>query len=71
MPQLDPQAVRRMMTRRNLLFKHQIANSLGISYEHLAAALVEGEEVDEVLITRLCDILSCDRTAIVQEPKTP
>ena len=65
---LDPEAVRRVMTRANFLFKHQLANHVGISYERLTAIMVNGEtDVEEEIVARLCNGLGCVRSEIVIE----
>ena len=61
-----------MMVRRNYLFKHQLANVLGASYERLIAILTQGEDdVEEVLLVRLCDVLKCDRGEILRPGESP
>ncbi len=60
-----------MMVRRNYLFKHQLANELGVSYERLIAVLAEGEDdVEESLLVRLCDVLTCDRRDILHSSES-
>ena len=54
------------MTARNFLFKHQLANAVGLSYERLTAIIVNGEnEVEEEVVARLCSGLGCERSDIV------
>ena len=66
MPRLDPQAILRVMRRRNYLFKHQVANLVGISYDRLTKILVGHEtEVEEEIVRRLCSGLACERSEIV------
>ena len=68
MAKLDPLAVRRLMTRMNFLFKHQLANHVGISYQRLTEILVNGEtDVEEEIVSRLCNGLGCTRSEIVIE----
>ena len=68
MAKLDPVAVRRAMTRANFLFKHQVANHVGISYERLTEIMVNGEtEVEEEIVARLCTGLGCARAELVIE----
>lgn len=63
--------MRKMMVRKNFLFKHQMANGLGISYERLTAILVNGEDdVEEELIARICQFLECDRQDILHHVST-
>ena len=65
---LDPKAIKSVMLRRNYLFKHQVANLVGISYERLTRILVGNEtEVEEEIVTRLCSGLECERSEIVIE----
>ena len=66
MAQLDPQAIQRVMRRNNFMFKHQLANHVGISYNRLTEILVNGEtKVEEEIVTRLCNGLGCQRVEIV------
>jgi DNA-binding Xre family transcriptional regulator len=61
------------MRRRNFLFKHQLANLVGISYERLTAIIAHREnEVDEEIVARLCSGLGCPREEIVMDdPPNP
>ena len=66
MPRLDATALQRVMLRRNFLFKHQLANQVGISYDRLTAILVGGEtEVEEEIVARLCAGLDCEASEIL------
>ena len=66
MPRLDLNALERVMRRRNFLFKHQLANLVGISYERLTRIIVHGEsDVDEEIVARLCSGLGCKREDII------
>lgn len=68
MANLDSKAIKRVMLRRNYLFKHQIVNLVGISYERLTQILVGNEtDVEEEIVTRLCNGLDCQRSEIVIE----
>jgi DNA-binding Xre family transcriptional regulator len=68
MANLDSKAIKSVMLRRNYLFKHQVANLVGISYERLTRILVDNEtEVEEEIVTRLCNGLDCQRSEIVIE----
>jgi len=68
MPVVDPEAIKKVMLRRNYLFKHQVANQVGISYDRLAQILVGNEtEVEEEIVARLCNGLDCERWEIVIE----
>lgn len=68
MPRLDLNALERIMLRRNFLFKHQLANLVGISYERLAAIIANHEsEVEEEIVARLCSGLGCKRAEIVAD----
>jgi DNA-binding Xre family transcriptional regulator len=68
MANLDAQAIKSVMLRQNYLFKHQVANLVGISYERLTRILVGNEtEVEEEIVTRLCNGLDCERSEIVTE----
>ncbi len=54
------------MTRRNYLFKHQLANLVGLSYARLTQIIADGDaEVDEDVVRRLCNGLECERADIV------
>jgi DNA-binding Xre family transcriptional regulator len=56
------------MTRRNYLFKHQLANLVGLSYARLTQIIADGEaEVDEDVVRRLCSGLECERADIVAQ----
>jgi DNA-binding Xre family transcriptional regulator len=69
MTKLDVEAIRGVMLRRNYLFKHQVANLVGISYDRLTQILVGNEsEVEEEIVTRLCNGLACERSEIVVDP---
>lgn len=66
MPRIDVEALGKVMLRHQFLFKHQIANLVGISYERLTAIIVQGEcEVEEEIVARLCAGLECAREEIV------
>ncbi len=66
MAKLNVEAIRSVMLRRNYLFKHQVANLVGISYHRLTQILVDNEsEVEEEIVTRLCTGLACERSEIV------
>lgn len=66
MPRIDVTALQRIMTARNFLFKHQLANAVGLSYERLTAIVVNGEnEVEEEVVAKLCSGLGCERSDIV------
>ena len=66
MPRLNLNALERVMRQRNFLFKHQLANLVGISYERLTAIIVAGEnDVEEEIVARLCSGLGCAREEIV------
>ncbi|MEE2658857.1 MAG: hypothetical protein VX733_10160 [Candidatus Latescibacterota bacterium] len=65
---LDAKAIQQVMMRKNYLFKHQLANQVGISYDRLTAILVEDEtEVEEEVVRRLCAGLGCEREEIVAD----
>ena len=68
MPRLDIPAVQAAMLRRRYLFKHQLANMVGIPYGRLALMLSDPEhEVEEEDVRRLCAGLECERAQIVAE----
>ena len=68
LPRIDVKALQRVMLRKNFLFKHQLANAVGLSYERLTAITVHGEdEVDEETVSRLCSGLRCERGDIVAD----
>ncbi len=68
MPRLDIVAVRDLMTRRNLLFKHQMANLVGISYERLTQIIADGDaDVDDDTVRRLCLGLECEPDDILAD----
>ena len=68
MARLDPGAIKSVMLRRNYLFKHQVANLVGISCNQLTRILVGNErEVAEEIVSRLCNGLDCERSEIVIE----
>lgn len=65
MARLDLEALQRVMRRRNMLFKHQMANLVGISYDRLSELFGNPEEeVEEDIIERLCVGLGCERGEI-------
>ena len=69
MPRLDVTAVQAQMTRRNVLFKHQLANLVGISYERLTDLLTRQQaEVDDDTVRRLCAGLECEAEDILAAP---
>ena len=66
MPRIDVKALHRIMMGRNFLFKFQLANAVGMSYERLTAIIVTGEdEVEEEELSRLCSGLGCERSDLV------
>jgi len=66
MPRLDIKALEQVMLRRNFLFKHQIANLVGISYGRLTEIIADHDsEVEEDIVSRLCSGLECRREEIV------
>ena len=66
MPNLDIKALRRIMLERNFLFKHQLANLVGLSYDRLTDIIANNEsEVEEEVVARLCNGLGCKRSDIV------
>jgi DNA-binding Xre family transcriptional regulator len=66
MPHINLKALERVMLRQNALFKHQIVNQVGISYERLTAIIANHEnEVEEEIVKRLCNGLGCKREEIV------
>ena len=66
MPNLDVKALQRIMLERNFLFKHQLANLVGLSYDRLTDIIVNNEsEVEEEVVARLCSGLGCERSDIV------
>lgn len=68
MPRLDIKALEQVMLRRNFLFKHQIANLVGISYGRLTEIIADSEnDVEEDIVARLCAGLECSREDIVAE----
>ncbi len=72
MPVLDVHALQRAMIRRNYLFKHQLANLVGISYDRLADMMVNGQtDVDDDTIRRLCLGLECEPADIVADGDAP
>jgi DNA-binding Xre family transcriptional regulator len=68
MPQLDIRALQGLMTRRNVLFKHQLANLVGLSYERLTQIIANGDaDVDEDTLRKLCSGLDCERDDILAD----
>lgn len=68
MPRLDIKALEQVMLRRNFLFKHQIANLVGISYGRLTEIIADSEnDVEEDIVARLCAGLECRREDIVAQ----
>jgi DNA-binding Xre family transcriptional regulator len=68
MPRLDIKALELVMLRRNFLFKHQIANLVGISYGRLTEIIADSEnDVEEDIVARLCAGLECRREEIVAQ----
>jgi DNA-binding Xre family transcriptional regulator len=68
MPVIDVRALQRVMTQQNYLFKHQLANLVGISYERLTEILVNGDtDVDEDIVRRLCIGLECEPDNIIAQ----
>ena len=66
MPRLHLKALQAIMLGKQVLFKHQLMNLVGISYEQLTAIITEGrDEVGEAFVTRLCNGLGCQRSEIV------
>ena len=68
MPQLDIRALQGLMTRRNVLFKHQLANLVGLSYERLTQIIANGDaDVDEDTLRKLCSGLDCEPDDILAD----
>jgi DNA-binding Xre family transcriptional regulator len=66
MPVIDVKALQRVMTQQNYLFKHQLANLVGISYDRLTQIMVNGDnDVEEDIVRRLCIGLECEPGDIV------
>jgi DNA-binding Xre family transcriptional regulator len=67
MPRVNARALQTVMLRRNYLFKHQLANLVGISYDRLTAILADGEtEVEDEIVARLCAGLDCEPAEILE-----
>ena len=60
MARLKVEEVTRYMRRKNILFKHDLAQSAGIDYMVLRQIFEEGKEVSEEEARRLCVALGCD-----------
>ena len=66
MPRLDLKALKGIMLRQNYLFKHQLMNLVGISYERLTKVIADGDDlVEEEFVSKLCNGLGCERSEIV------
>ena len=71
MPVLDIRALQRVMTLRNVLFKHQLANLVGISYGRLTQIIANGEsDVEQDILDRLCTGLDCEPGDILTQDMT-
>lgn len=72
MPIVDVVALQRAMTRRNYLFKHQLANLVGMSYDRLTEIMVNGQtDIDADTLRRLCLGLDCEPADIIAAPNGP
>lgn len=68
MPQINIIALEKMMRRRNMLFKHQLSNLVGVSYTKLGEIMSGSDsEIDEQMLRQLCDGLGCDRSELIHE----
>ena len=56
------------MLRQRFLFKHQLMNLVGISYDELTRVIADGNDlVDEEFLNKLCTGLGCERSEITSE----
>ena len=68
MPKINIFALEKMMRRRNMLFKHQLSNLVGVSYTRLGEIMSgDGSEIDEQTLEQLCAGLECDRSELIYE----
>jgi DNA-binding Xre family transcriptional regulator len=68
MPQINIIALEKMMRRRNMLFKHQLSNLVGVSYTKLGEIMSGSDsEIDEQTLGQLCDGLGCERSELIHE----
>ena len=68
MPQINTIALEKMMRRRNMLFKHQLSNLVGVSYTKLGEIMSGSDsEIDEQTLRQLCDGLECARSELINE----
>ncbi len=60
MPNINCVALEKMMRKRNMLFKHQLSNLVGVSYTRLCEVMSgDDPEVDEQILDQLCVVLCC------------
>ena len=56
------------MVRQRFLFKHQLMNLVGMSYDELTRVISDGNDlVDEEFVAKLCTGLGCERSEITSE----
>ena len=68
MPNINSVALEKMMRKRNMLFKHQLSNLVGISYTRLCEVMSgDDSEVDDQMLDQLCAGLECDRSELICE----
>ena len=68
MPNINGVALEKMMRKRNMLFKHQLSNLVGVSYTRLCEVMSgDDPEVDEQILDQLCAGLECDRSELICE----
>tara|TARA_Y100000588_G_C13735048_1_gene703124 strand:- start:333 stop:533 length:201 start_codon:yes stop_codon:yes gene_type:complete len=60
MARLKVEATTRYMRRKNILFKHNLAQSAGVDYMVLREIFEEGKEVSDEVARRLCAALECE-----------
>ena len=65
-PRINIIALEKMMRRRNILFKHQLSNLVGVSYIRLGEIMSgDGCEIDEQTLDQLCAGLECERSELI------
>ncbi len=68
MARLRVEETTRFMRRKNILFKHDLAQSSGVDYMVLREIFEEGKEVSAEVARRLCGALGCSIEDIVTDP---
>lgn len=66
MGRIRTQAVLRLMARRSIMFKYDLAQQAGVSYPLLRQCMEEGGPADAATVECLCRFFDCSEEDIVE-----